>query len=192
MNVKIKKPLAFCICFLLVAVFIAPFATLTSDAKVPYTTYTYDIDGFMQESPDAYVPYVQITSASIKESIKDASNPAAARFDYDSFVDLESPKDVFVDNLGYVYIADTGNNRIVILDDQYRLHRIIDTFVNDQGVPDSLASPEGVYSTESEIYVADTQKSRIVIFDKLGNFADIVHEPVSEVMPEGMVPFSSA
>ena len=187
MNVKIKKPLAFCICFLLVAVFIAPFATLASDAKVPYTTYTYDIDGFMQESPDAYVPYVQITSASIKESIKDASNPAAARFDYDSFVDLESPKDVFVDNLGYVYIADTGNNRIVILDDQYRLHRIIDTFVNDQGVPDSLASPEGVYSTESEIYVADTQKSRIVIFDKLGNFADIVHEPVSEVMPEGMV-----
>ena len=183
----LTKSLLFCVCFLLIGAFVVSDFAINADAKVPYTTYTYDIDAFMQESPHAYVPYTQITSASIKKSLLDPSNPASSKFSYDEFVDLASPKDVYVDDLNYVYIADTGNSRIIVLDETYRLHNIIKEFVNDQGVPDSLASPEGVFATETEIYVADTEKSRIVIFDKLGNFLDIVHEPVSEVMPENSV-----
>ncbi len=183
----LAKSLLFCVCFMLIGMFVVSEFALTADARVPYTTYTYDIEAFMQESPHVYVPHVQITSASIKKSLLDPSNPASAKYNHDEFVDLSSPKDVFVDDLEYVYIADTGNSRILVLDEQYRLHLIIKEFVNDQGVPDSLASPEGVFATETEIYVADTEKSRIVIFDKLGNFLDIVHEPVSEVMPENSV-----
>lgn len=179
----ITKSLLFCLCFVLIGSFIL----VEADAKVPYTTYTYDIDAYMQESPHVYVPHLQISSASIKASLLDSSNPASSKYSYDEFVDLSSPKDVFVDDLNYVYIADTGNSRILVLDETYRLHLIINEFVNDQGVPDALSAPEGVFATETEIYVADTEKSRIVIFDKLGNFKDIVHEPVSEVMPENSV-----
>ncbi|MBR2914407.1 MAG: YIP1 family protein [Clostridia bacterium] len=179
----LTKSLLFCVTFLLIGIFVFP---VEAGATVPYTTYTYDIDAFMQESPDVYVPYKQITTASLIASLNE-SNPASAKYSAEDFGALATPKDVFVDDLNYVYIADTGNSRIVILDEQYRLHLIIKEFVNDQGVPDSLASPEGVFATETEIYVADTEKSRIVIFDKLGNFRDIVHEPVSEVMPENSV-----
>ncbi|MBO5981435.1 MAG: hypothetical protein J6Q24_03200, partial [Clostridia bacterium] len=179
----LTKSLLFCVCFLLIGIFVFP---MDAGATVPYTTYTYDIDAQMQESPDVYVPYKQITTASLIASLNE-SNPASAKYSAEDFGALATPKDVFVDDLNYVYIADTGNSRIVILDEQYRLHLIIKEFVNDQGVPDSLASPEGVFATETEIYVADTEKSRIVIFDKLGNFRDIIHEPVSEVMPENSV-----
>ncbi len=181
------KSLLFCLCFVLIGAFVAADLSINADARVPYTTYTYDIDAFMQASPHAYVPYTQITSASIKKSLLDPTNPASAKYSAEEFVPLASPKDVYVDDLEYVYIADTGNSRILVLDEQYRLHLIIKEFINDQGVPDSLASPEGVFATETEIFVADTEKSRIVIFDKLGNFLDIVHEPVSEVMPENSV-----
>ncbi len=183
----VTKSLLFCLCFVLIGAFVVSDLSINADARVPYTTYTYDIDAFMQASPHVYVPHTQITSESIKKSLLDASNPASAKYSYDDFVPLASPKDVYVDDLEYVYIADTGNSRIIVLDEQYRLHLIINEFINDQGVPDSLASPEGVFATETEIYIADTEKSRIVIFDKLGNFLDIVHEPVSEVMPENSV-----
>ena len=84
--------------------------------------------------------------------------------------------DVCVDNLGYVYIVDSGTNRIIGLDQDYNLRLVIDSFVNDMGVPDSLSEPSGCFVTDTEILVADTNKARIVIFDKVGNFKEIVPE----------------
>ena len=41
---------------------------------------------------------------------------------------------------GRVYIADTGNNRIVVLNDAMQLEKVIDTFDN-QGTADSFKTP---------------------------------------------------
>ena len=158
-------------------------------AKIPYTSYTYSVGGEMAESPHAYVPDKLINSDTIKNSLSSgkASVNATSKYTASSFGSLSSPNDVFVDNLQHVYIADTGNSRIVCLDENYNLRLIIDKFVNNNGVSDSLAKPKGVYVTDTEIYVADTDNNRIVIFDKVGNFVDIVQEPASEVFPEASV-----
>ncbi len=176
------------VCIML-AMVLAPMAgSFSAHALVPYSTYTYDVHGDAQKSPHAYTPLTVINSASIKQSLLDgADENVKLKYSYDKIEGLDSPKDICVDDLGRVYIANTGKNNIVVLDRNYNLALIIDEFVNNQGVPDKLSSPSGVFVTGSEIYVADTENARIVIFDKLGNFVDIVPEPSSDVIPDGSI-----
>ncbi len=160
----------------------------SASAVVPYATYTYDVYGWMQRSPHAYVPLTIINSKTIRESYENgASEITRQKYSLDDMLDLNSPRDICVDDLNHVYIADTDNSRIVGLDEEYNIRLIINTFINDQGIPDALNQPRGVFVTDSEIYVADTEKSRVVIFDKIGNFLDIVPEPASDVLPDNSV-----
>ena len=69
--------------------------------------------------------------------------------------------------------------------------------MNDQGVPDSLSAPQGVFITsekmvgaelhEGRIFVCDTNNNRIVTFDRDGNFQEIIPQPESELFDEGAV-----
>lgn len=182
MKTKIIRTVLICALLTLIV------GSIAASALVPYQTYTYDVYGDPLKSPHAYVPLKIINSGTIKESyLNGSSENTQSKYQYTDITNLNNPKDIFVDDLNRVYIADTDNNRIVVLDENYNFCFYISTFVNDQGVPDSLSGPEGIYVTESEIYVADTQKSRIVVFDKLGNFNDIVPEPSSDVMPDGSI-----
>ena len=165
--------------------------TVTASAVVPYTSYTYSVGGVMQQSPHAYVPLKTINSASISASVLPegtASDNAKILYgDGKTFTGLDSPKDIFVDDLNEVYIANTGKNQVIVLDENYNLRLVIGSFINNFGVPDALNSPSGIFVNSNEIFVADTENSRIVVFDKLGNFVDIVPEPASEVLPENSV-----
>ena len=167
--------------------------SVSAAAIVPYTTYTYNVDGMQQNSPHAYVPQQVISSASIKQGLANRVNEIAADKYGENFLDLQAINDVCVDDLGNVYIVDSGSastagsGRIICLDENYNLRLVINEFVNDQGVPDSFSEPKGVFVTDTEILVADSQKARIVIFDKVGNFKTIVPEPASDVFPEASV-----
>lgn len=169
------------------------FGTVSAGAIVPYTSYTYDVSGSMQRSPHAYVPELQITTSTLKASVGENGNAsinAKILYGNETFLksfSLNSPKDVFVDSLGDVYIANSAANQIVVTDADYNLRLVIDKFTNGAGVPDQLANPSGVYVNDTEVFVADTDNARIVVFDKLGNFVDIVPAPQSEVLPENSV-----
>lgn len=173
-------------------VLIMLFGTISASAIYPYTTYTYGVSQFMQQSPHAYVPLSVINSKTLLESLEpDGGASDNAKLLYagktDIFSGLDSPKDLFVDELNHVYIANTNKNQVVVTDENYNIRLVIGSFINQFGVPDSLNTPSGVFVNENEIFVADTENSRIVIFDKLGNFVDIVPEPASEVLPDGSV-----
>lgn len=169
--------------FLLMAV-IGSFAV---SAKVPYESYTYDVNGEKMQSPHAYVPETVIDAASLQASLAAEGNENANIMYGDSTISLVDVKDVFVDDLNWVYIANSGSNQVLVLNDEYQLKYVLSTFVNDQGVPDSLANPSGIFVTETEIFVADCDRSRIVIFSKTGEFVDIVPQPDSDVFPENSV-----
>lgn len=155
---------------------------VAAEAVVPYTTYTYDVHGAMTKSPHAYVPLEYINSDTIAATV--GSGADNGRYSQGGFDGLGTIEDICVDDLNHVYLVDSVKSCIVCLDENYNLRLIISGFTNENGVPDSLNGPRGVYVTESEIYVADTGNSRIVIFDKMGNFAGIVAEPDSEVIPD--------
>ena len=94
---------------------------------------------------------------------------------------INAPNDLVTDDKQNVYIADTGNNRIVCLDRYYKHKFTISTFVNAQGVSDSLTAPEGLYVSKDRIWVCDTGASRIVVFDRDGNFINIIEAPESNL-----------
>lgn len=137
-----------------------------------YTSYTYSIKGVPVDSPDAYTPdrEVKWEAMGLPEN-------------------LVNPSDLVVDEDENVYIVDSGKNCIYVLDKYYKyITHFGQEFINDQGVPDSLSAPGGMFITEDLIYVADTENSRIVLFSRtpadgvMFPFYGVFQEPSSEVM----------
>lgn len=153
------------ICAIFAAVMVVSCAAIGASASSAYQTYTYSIGGFALYSPDAY------TSNSKPITWEDMGLDA----------DLKNPSDLETDSDKNVYIADTGNNRIVCLDRYYKLKFVIKNFVNSHGVSDKLTAPEGVYITDDRIWVCDSGAARIVVFDKDGNFVKIIEAPESNL-----------
>lgn len=140
-----------------------------------YKSYTYSIDGNPVDSPDAFTPDRQVSAAQM--------NLAKSSSD-----GLSEPADLVVDEFENVYIVDRATNRVIMLDKYYKFKMEFGTsFINDQGVPDGLNQPSGMFVTKDDIYVADTENCRIVVFDRNGEFKRIVEEPTSDVMPEGSI-----
>jgi sugar lactone lactonase YvrE len=139
-------------------------------AYVPYETYTYDALGKYFISPQAYEPSGVINATSL--SLETA---------------LNSPGDIVADEQGYIYISDTGNSRILVMDDNYQLVRTISGFVDQNGEEQTFNQPEGIFVTEdNSLYIADSKNSRIVVLDIEGNFKDILEAPSSEVL-QGLI-----
>ena len=126
------------------------------------TSYTYaaDENGYWVRTQDAYLPDKTVTE-----------------------LGLSAPEDLFIDENNILYIADTGNRRIVKYD-------IARGEVTAELVSDEFTAPRGVYVTEDgDIYVADSGAKAVLIFDadfelkgKLGRpdapiFADTNYEP---------------
>ena len=191
-----KFSVILCLVFVAIMVFALPVSAAT-----PYQTYTYSINGTALYSPDAYAPAKTVDSTYIglfdKEVMAKMYPDLTADELKTKMVAFENSSDLQCDDLGNVYIADTKNNRILVLDRYYKLSMIIETFANENGVKDSLANPAGVFVSPDKvvegkvvpgkIYVCDTDNSRIVTFDRSGNFLSIIGAPESEMIESSSV-----
>lgn len=83
---------------------------------------------------------------------------------------LYYPEDMYLKD-DKLYIADSGNARIVVYDLKTRQIQEIGTW--------SLFTPTGVFVDNNYIYVADIGLSEIVIFDKNGNEVKRIGKPTS-------------
>lgn len=112
----------------------------TIGAEVPYKTFTVDGERNLIETQTAYVPQGRL----VQFGEYMLSNPEDMKY-YD----------------GKIYIADTGNGRILI--------------VNPDGSVDSvlgegyLKKPVGIDVVQDTIYVADESLAKVVEFDFTGN-----------------------
>lgn len=136
-------------------------------AETPYETYTYSYSGKAQISPAAY-------------------EPKAKTYDFGDIGILKSPNDIFYDKASEkVFIADTGNNRIVVTDKDLKVVKVISEF-NNNGAAQTFNQPYGVFvNGKGNLYVADTANARIVIFDKDLNFLKILPPISADILPEG-------
>lgn len=113
-----------------------------AQASVPYKTFTEDHNRGIIRTQDAYRPIGSI------EKIGD--------------YELKSPSDIHIDAEDQIYIADTGNHRILVVDSEGYLKRIV-----GEGV---LKQPTGVFvDDQGLIYAADSGANEVVQFDAAGN-----------------------
>lgn len=153
------------------------FGAIPTSASEPYDTYTYSIDGEPLSSPTAYRA----------ENVIDALDMKIDRVS--SVTGLSAANDVVSDDDANIYIADTGNNRIVVLDKYYSAKAEIKTYTDEYGATQTLNHPKGVFvatdinSVTSEktryVYVCDTDNYRIVVFKEAAD-GSFVHERTIE------------
>lgn len=156
------------------------FADITIAARaedLPYDTYTYDYWEDVVYTPSAYVPGNIIYGQQLV-------------YQGECIGAFVSPQDMCKSEDGLVYVADTGNNRIVVLDQTMtEVTEIIDGFVNEDA-QDGFQSPTGVcVNADNHLYVADSINRRIVILDLDNNceLIKIVDNPTSEILDPGFV-----
>ncbi len=137
-----------------------------SAAEAPYETYVFAYDSSVQITPNAYLPAEKI--AAFGETL------------------LKNPSDMVVDEeRGLIAIADTGNNRIVLLNRNFEVTGTIGPFALPNGTEDTFDSPSGVFITEEDwLVVADTNHGRLVIFDKDNRYLRTIDGPPAQVLPE--------
>ena len=97
-KLTIKKRIL--ISLFVMVVFLATTNQFTANAEAPYNTYTSDRIGRVVPSPEAYTPMEQITAVNGEK--------------------FNMPEHVFVDKQDYIYITDSGSNKVYILNPNYQ------------------------------------------------------------------------
>ncbi|MDE7298485.1 MAG: gluconolactonase [Lachnospiraceae bacterium] len=156
------KKISRILCLMLVLLLFTP--TVSAGAEPSNYTYVYDYYGDSRESPDAYTAQLSVLGSSL------------------GIGNFSSPQGMYTWG-EEIYIADTGNNRIVVLKagaDEITLDRVIDTFKNGDA-DDKFNSPNDVFVTKTgELYICDTKNGRIVHVDKDLNLIKTIIKPVDE------------
>lgn len=124
-------------------------------------TWTFNAKGHWTKTQDAYLPELTLISLELKE-----------------------PEDLFIDRNNVLYIADTGNKRIVKYD--------IDSGTTLGMVEfEGFKSPKGVYVTDDgNLYVADAKAESIFRFDANGSHIETFGRPTDRSY--GNTPYNPA
>ncbi len=161
--------------FKLIVILISAFIFLDlkgAQAVVPYRSYIYDYWGRQVPASHAYLPGAMLSGADLGVG------------------GFRTPRDVRTDSKGNIYLLDSGNNRIIILDDALNLVTVLEKFLNN-GEVDGFNNPHGLYVTaENELFVADSGNGRILRFNADGDLLQVFGPPTSEiagVVPDGFV-----
>ncbi len=116
--------------------------------------------------------------------------PSQVGYTADYFVDgttigcgsLDEPGDFFITEDKQLYIADKGNDRIVVTDLDFKLIETLTEF-NYNGETLTLKAPMGVYVDKytDNLYICDTDNSRVIKCDRDGNVDRLFEKPQSEL-----------
>ncbi|MHB1453068.1 MAG: hypothetical protein ACYCYM_03790 [Saccharofermentanales bacterium] len=151
----------------LIIIFFLSNGTSTFAAQ-PYEGYTYNSWGVSVPSPNSYEA----------EFIIDGSTIGTAP--------LLNPTDMLYRN-SRLYILDSGNSRILILDDKYKLIKEISAFRTADGAEVILQNPQSLYVDEQDhLIVADTDSGRVLIADMDGNILRTLGKPESDIFPDSL------
>ena len=162
--------------------FVLLFGSIGSFAYESYETYTYSIDGLPLLSPMAY-------------SADDSFNYS----DLGLSTKLSEASDLSADDDGNLYITDTKNNRIVVINKYYEATDIIDSYIDEYGNKQTFDAPKAVFVSardltcdiaedpdqESRVYVCDTNNERIVVFTRSFEYERTIEQPSTPLIKDG-------
>ena len=170
--IKLKAVLS--LCLTLIILLTTEGITAMAD-KLPYDSYNYDYREYIHYTPAPYIPSRTVSGLDFT-------------YNGEALGTFRTPQDMCQAPNGDIYIADTGNNRIVVLDSAMKkVLKTITTF-NNNGEEDTFNSPYGVcVSEKGRVYVADMKNKRVVVLDENENVTQIIANPQSESLEDGFV-----
>lgn len=145
--------------------------SVASASSVPYDTYNYDYWDYVVDTPAAYYPNGTVSGVALGTTT------------------FSNPQDICLDADNKLYVADTGNNRIVVVENDLKtLYAEITSYTDADGTQQTFNTPSGVFVSESgQLYVCDTENKRVVVLNentetKTFEFVKYVQNPVSNVL----------
>ena len=160
-------------CIVFIAVFIASasssvFAISELQPESSYYNFNYNDRDQAVQSPAGYIPEKQINN------IENAGN-------------LKNPTDSYVTDDNEIFILDAGNNRILMLDENFSLIKIINP-VDENKKKIEFEEATGIFvKNTGEILVADEKAQNVYIFNENGELIDNLAEPESDILPQGFL-----
>lgn len=147
-------------------------STTIAKAEVPYETFSVNGFGRTIFTQPAYKPYGVFTQDIY---VPDENGELV-------YSSLNQPKDFHIDKNDHIYIADTGNNRIIHLDDK-------GGFLQEFKVEESpLNQPNGIFIDQNgDIFIADTGNKRVIQLDKNGKLVKEFNRPESKYLDDKFV-----
>lgn len=163
MKKELKKLLSLvCSCVLTAGAAVS----MTASADEPYDVYNYDRWGEAIPSQAGYIAERTVSG-------------------YDLGIGpFDTPSDIFCDHEQNFYLADSKNNRLVVIDSEMQnVKKIYTEFTREDGSKTSLNQPKGVYVSKVNgyIYIADSENDRVLVADTDGNVVQEIKRPESEL-----------
>lgn len=158
------KKLRACAALLLCAVLLSGLTALAADRTS--FSYTYDSKGTAQAVP---VPY--------------ASRQVVLGGERFGGTELKDPADLCVVGDEAVYILDSGNGRIVVLDGEYAFVETVT--LTEDGRPLEFAEATGIFADEERLYVADKGAQTVYVADHGGRVLGRIGAPPADKVEEG-------
>lgn len=142
------------VCLLILVLLMLNSATVLA-GSAPYYTRIYDpAIGYMRITKDGYLPLTTIEKFGEKA--------------------LNNPSDIMYGSDGSLYIADTGNGRVVKVAPSGEFEGEIGVGV--------LGQPRGLFvSSEGKLYVADFKQKSVFLFDSDGTLIQTYTQPTNEL-----------
>lgn len=152
------------------------FTGSVSAEDLPYNPYAYDYWDDVVHTPAAYEPAGMIRGGDLI-------------YEGESIGAFVNPQDLCKSEDGNIYVADTGNQRIVVLNQNMTEVVNIYTTFDNNGTEDTFNMPTGVcVSSKNWLYIADSMNRRVVILDiATSELMGIVKDPQSDILEAGYV-----
>jgi len=142
----------------------------TQTGEVPYQSYTYWEDYNTSEKTPVYSKPMYEVERIVSAELLGADENSRLN-------------DVTTDKYGNVYILDSGNSKIFVLNSSYNLiFTLQDILYNGNKV--DFTDAQGIFVDKNGvIYIADTENQRVLCIDKNGNVSKLLLLPESELIP---------
>ncbi len=135
-------------------------------AQTPYFSYSYGVWGYSVPGTPAYLPDEALNGRDL------GVGP------------LSTPKDMCFSPSGELYVLDSGNKRIVVLDGKFKYRRTLSVFRDASGRRVELEDPRGIFvDGEGRIFVADRGARSVRCMDATGRIFLSLGRPESDLVP---------
>lgn len=147
-----------------------------ANTEEPFDSYNYDYWGYIHYTPSPYTTERIITGEDLV-------------FNGENLGPFDEPKDFCKDEAGNLYIADTGNHRIIVMDPEVKNVIRVITGYTVNGEEKEFKEPYGVcVSAKNQLYICDSGNKKIVVLDNdTLEYVKVVEKPRSESLDENFV-----